>query len=332
MEDYEVLGVVGEGAHGIVLKARHILSQDTVAMKKISIKKLSKEGIPLAVIREVKALQHIEHKNIVYLIDTFPQGLSFVLVFEFMPFNLWEVLDTHKLSGAQAKRYFTMLLQGLAYLHSKRIMHRDLKPANLLISENGTLKIADFGLCRLIAKQRNPTYSHQVATRWYRAPELLYGARHYDQGVDLWAAGVIFAEMLISRPLFLGENDIDQLYQVVSSLGTPNEEIWPGSSQLPDYNKISFSDIKPVPMEQLIPTKVVGSHQFLAKFIVYDSNKRIPAQSALSDEYLCEIKPMPCELDGLPKLNSQFGSNATNSNDDGGRFNHMFQDLDSKQN
>ncbi|XP_021239598.1 cyclin-dependent kinase B1-1-like, partial [Numida meleagris] len=106
---------------------------------------------------------------------------------------------------------------------------QDLKPANLLIDGAGRLKLADFGLARVLAAPRGRPYSHQVATRWYRAPELLYGARHYDEGVDLWAVGCIFGELLNLSPLFPGENDIEQLCCVLRALGTPSPRAWPVS-------------------------------------------------------------------------------------------------------
>ena len=98
-------------------------------------------------------------------------------------------------------------------------MHRDLKPANLLISAKGELKIADLGLSRVFARNEGRLYSHQVATRWYRAPELLYGARKYTEAVDLWAIGCILGELLTFSPIFPGENDIDQLGLVIRTLG-----------------------------------------------------------------------------------------------------------------
>jgi cell cycle related kinase len=124
MNDYEVLGTVGEGAHGIVLKARHLINGDIVALKKVSVKKLEEEGIPIQLIREIKALQFVKHENIVDFIEVFPQGISFVMAFEFMPSNLWEILDAHKLSGAQAKCYMQMILRAVEYLHKNHILHR----------------------------------------------------------------------------------------------------------------------------------------------------------------------------------------------------------------
>ncbi|KAK2163637.1 hypothetical protein LSH36_76g06023 [Paralvinella palmiformis] len=188
MEQYSILGRIGEGAFGMVFKAKHKESGEVVALKKVPLKKLD-DGIPSNALREIKALQEIEENEyIVKLRDVFPHGTGFVLVFQYMLSDLAEVLRNadRPLTESQIKSYTIMLLKGVAFIHANNIMHRDLKPANLLISYTGQLKIADFGLARVFQNDGNRLYSHQVATRWYRAPELLYGARKYDQGVDLW--------------------------------------------------------------------------------------------------------------------------------------------------
>lgn len=147
-----------------------------------------------------------------------------------MPTDLSEVLRnaTDPLSQSQIKSYMVMLLKGIAHCHENNIIHRDVKPANLLVSADGILKLADFGLARIHSDDtiKRP-YSHQVCTRWYRAPELLYGARKYDTGIDIWGIGCIFGELLNHFPLFNGTNDIDQLSLVLSKLGTPTKESWP---------------------------------------------------------------------------------------------------------
>ncbi|XP_013788893.1 LOW QUALITY PROTEIN: cyclin-dependent kinase 20-like [Limulus polyphemus] len=280
MEKYTVTGHIGEGAHGIVLKARCLETGEIVALKKVPLKKLE-NGIPCSVLREIKALQQLDHANVVKLLDVFPYGSSVALVFEYMPTDLSVLLydpDT-PLTEAQVKAYMSMLLKGVDYCHSLGIMHRDLKPANLLISCTGWLKIADFGLACLLDNNPNKQYSHQVATRWYRAPELLYGARQYNQGVDLWAVGCIFGEMLNCFPLFRGDNDIEQLSLVLRALGTPDEQSWPGITELPDYNKISFPEYSVMPLEQLVPDVSNIARDLLSKFLVYDSDKRIEAAS-----------------------------------------------------
>lgn len=163
------------------------------------------------------------------LLDVFASGTGVVLVFEYMLGDLSQILRQQigPLGSSVVKSYMLMILRGVAYCHQNSIMHRDLKPANLLVGPTGILKLGDFGLARIYTADCERPLSHQVATRWYRAPELLYGARTYDCGVDLWAVGCIFGELLNNSPLFPGQNDIDQLFCVQSSLGTPTGETWP---------------------------------------------------------------------------------------------------------
>ncbi|XP_015916105.1 cyclin-dependent kinase 20 [Parasteatoda tepidariorum] len=300
MEFYSVIGRIGEGAHGIVLKAKHKESDETFALKKIPLKCLD-DGIPCVTLREVKALQQINNKNVVKLHDVFSYGAGVVLVFEYMPTDLSILLrDTENpLTDSQIKAYLIMILSGVAYCHNLGIMHRDLKPANLLVSFSGHLKIADFGQADLYNKGRT-NYSHQVATRWYRSPELLYGSRSYNEAVDLWAIGCIFGEMLNKFPLFRGENDIEQLCLVLQTLGTPSEEIWPEMVDLPDYNKISFPEYNPIPWEKLFPDATIAARDLLQQFLVYPSDKRIKADQALIHNYIFEYPRPCCECD-LPK-------------------------------
>ncbi|XP_054878167.1 cyclin-dependent kinase 20 isoform X2 [Poeciliopsis prolifica] len=279
MEQYSILGRIGEGAHGIVFQAKHIETGETVALKKVALRKLE-DGIPNQAVREIKALQEIEdNQHVVKLKDFFPHGTGFVLVFDFMLSDLSEVIKNSQrpLTPAQVKGYMMMLLKGVAFLHQNSIMHRDLKPANLLISSSGHLKVADFGLARLFSDQGERLYSHQVATRWYRAPELLYGARKYDEGVDLWAVGCIFGELLNSSPLFPGENDIEQLCCVLRVLGTPTRESWPEMVELPDYNKITFKENPAIPLEEVVPDTCPQAVDLLRRFLVYPSRRRCSA-------------------------------------------------------
>lgn len=300
MEQYKILGRIGEGAHGIVFKAKHIQSGEIIAIKKVPLRKLE-DGIPNQALREIKALQEIENQFVVQLIDVFPDGAGFVLVFEYMLSDLSEVLrnSDRPLTEAQVKSYMRMLLKGVAYCHENSIVHRDLKPANLLISSTGHLKIADFGLARVFSTEQDRLYSHQVATRWYRAPELLYGARKYDEGVDLWAVGCIFGELLNNSPLFPGENDIEQLCCVLRILGTPDETSWPGMTELPDYNKITFPEMPPIPLEKVVPDATCEALELLKKFLVYPSKSRVAAAEALLHPYFFK-EPLPAHHSELP--------------------------------
>ncbi|XP_071458657.1 cyclin-dependent kinase 20 isoform X2 [Marmota flaviventris] len=167
MDQYYILGRIGEGAHGIVFKAKHVETGEIVALKKVALRRLE-DGIPNQALREIKALQEIEdNQYVVQLKAVFPHGAGFVLAFEFMLSDLAEVVRhaQRPLAPAQVKSYLQMLLKGVAFCHANNIVHRDLKPANLLISASGQLKIADFGLARVFSPDGSRLYTHQVATR-----------------------------------------------------------------------------------------------------------------------------------------------------------------------
>ncbi|XP_003638842.1 cyclin-dependent kinase 20 isoform X10 [Canis lupus baileyi] len=301
MDQYCILGRIGEGAHGVVFKAKHVETGEIVALKKVALRRLE-DGIPNQALREIKALQEIEdNQHVVQLKAVFPHGAGFVLAFEFMLSDLAEVVRhaQRPLVQAQVKSYLQMLLKGVAFCHANNIVHRDLKPANLLISASGQLKIADFGLARVFSPDGSRLYTHQVATRWYRAPELLYGARQYDQGVDLWAVGCILGELLNGSPLFPGENDIEQLCCVLRILGTPSPQVWPEITELPDYNKISFKEQAPVPLEEVLPDASPQALDLLGRFLLYPPHQRISASQALLHQYFFTA-PLPAHPSELP--------------------------------
>ncbi|GIL84597.1 hypothetical protein Vretifemale_13254 [Volvox reticuliferus] len=187
------------------------------------------------------------------------------------------------------------LCRGLEALHAEGLMHRDVKPSNTLLSASaGAAKLADCGLARPLDGGERPAYTHAVATRWYRAPELLYGARAYGPAVDIWALGLVFAELLGLAPLIPGDNDIDQLGRVISTLGSM-EPVWPGVRELPDWGKIAFPPAEPVPLGQLLPGASVPALEFLARFLRYDPAQRITAAEAVRSGYLNRQSPLPAD-------------------------------------
>ncbi|KAJ4756211.1 Cyclin-dependent kinase 1 [Rhynchospora pubera] len=290
--------VLGEGTYGIVFKATDTQTNQTVAIKKIRLGN-QKEGINFTALREIKLLKELKDPNIIELIDAFPHKGNLHLVFEFMESDLEAVIRDRNivLSPADIKSYLQMTLKGLAFCHKKWVLHRDMKPNNLLIASDGQLKLADFGLARLFGSP-NPKFTHQVFARWYRAPELLFGSKQYGAGVDVWAAGCIFAELLLRRPFLQGTSDIDQLGKIFAALGTPKPSQWSDMVYLPDY--VEYQHVPAPPQRTLFPMASDDALDLLSKMFIYDPKARITAQQALEHRYFTSV-PAPTKPLLLPR-------------------------------
>ena len=247
MERYTKLEKVGEGTYGVVFKAKDRMTGEILALKKIRLE-AEDEGIPSTAIREISLLKELQHKNIVRLYDVVHTDRKLTLVFEFLDQDLKKYLDVNEkgLEPAVVKWFLYQLLHGVAYCHYHRVLHRDLKPQNLLINREGELKLADFGLARAFGIPVR-SYTHEVVTLWYRAPDVLMGSRRYSTPVDIWSIGCIFAEMANGRPLFAGTSDTDQLGRIYQSLGSPNEQVFPGFSDLPKFEEVRQMPTYPPP-------------------------------------------------------------------------------------
>ncbi|XP_053445346.1 cyclin-dependent kinase 7 isoform X4 [Eulemur rufifrons] len=203
------------------------------------------------------------------------------------------------LTPSHIKAYMLMTLQGLEYLHQHWILHRDLKPNNLLLDENGVLKLADFGLAKSFGSP-NRAYTHQVVTRWYRAPELLFGARMYGVGVDMWAVGCILAELLLRVPFLPGDSDLDQLTRIFETLGTPTEEQWPDMCSLPDY--VTFKSFPGIPLQHIFIAAGDDLLDLIQGLFLFNPCTRITATQALKTKYFSN-RPGPTPGCQLPRPN-----------------------------
>lgn len=217
------------------------------------------------------------------------------LVFEWMDKDLKKYTDT--VSGPMptklVKSYLYQLLRGMDYCHRRGIMHRDLKPQNLLVDRYGSLKIADFGLARAFMVPIRQ-YTHEVVTLWYRAPEILLGQKAYAPGVDMWSVGTIFAEMVTKRPLWPGDSEIDELYQIFRTLGTPTEKTWPGVTSLRDYSE-GFPKWPAKSLEKAVPGLCKQGYDLLGKMLAYDPAKRISCKDAMAHPYFDDLDKTPYE-------------------------------------
>jgi len=291
LDDFLKIEKIGEGTYGVVFKGKNKKTGEIVAMKKIRLES-EDEGVPSTAIREISLLKELQHPNIVCLQDVLMQEAKLYLIFEFLTMDLKKYMDTSIPKDGQMdpklmKSYTYQLLQGLLFCHQRRVLHRDLKPQNLLIDKNGCIKIADFGLARAFGIPVR-VYTHEVVTLWYRAPEVLLGSPKYSCPIDIWSIGTIFAEMVNRRPLFQGDSEIDQLFRIFRVLRTPNEELWPGVTQLPDF-KATFPNWTTINLKNSMKKLEPYGLELLEMMLVYDPSKRISAKKALLHPYFNDL-------------------------------------------
>jgi len=288
---YHKLSKLGEGTYGVVYKAHDITTGGIVALKKIRLE-AEEEGVPSTALREVSILKRLDHVNIVKLLCHIhrPEQHKLCLVFEFLDQDLKQHLDGLKkpMEPYRVREFSRQMLQGLLYCHQRRILHRDLKPQNLLIDNaTGTLKLADFGLARTIGLPQFRAYSREVITLWYRAPEILLGFQPYTAAVDVWSAACIIAEMASNRPLFISDCEVDLIFKIFRTMGTPTEEIWPGvNHQLSlQINNCAFPKV--FPPQNLAATISPDTHllELIKAMMVYDPSRRVTAKKALELQY-----------------------------------------------
>ncbi|XP_049645830.1 cyclin-dependent kinase-like 2 [Suncus etruscus] len=219
MEKYENLGLVGEGSYGMVMKCRNKNNGRIVAIKKF-LESDDDKMVKKIAMREIKLLKQLRHENLVNLLEVCKKKKRWYLVFEFVDHTMLDDLELfpNGLDYQLVQKYLFQIINGIGFCHSHNIIHRDIKPENILISQTGVVKLCDFGFARTLAAP-GEVYTDYVATRWYRAPELLVGDVKYGKAVDVWAIGCLVTEMLMGEPLFPGDSDIDQLYHITTCLG-----------------------------------------------------------------------------------------------------------------
>jgi len=275
---------LGEGTYGVVYKAIDRQTNEIVALKKIRLDS-EDEGVPATSIREISILKELKQAYIVRLIETIYHKNRLFLVFEFVDYDLKKYIDSINglMSPKLVQSYLYQMIVALNFCHERRILHRDLKPQNLLIDRKGTLKLADFGLGRAFAVPLR-SFTHEVVTLWYRAPEILLGGKIYATPIDMWSVGAIFAEMVTKNPLFPGDSEIDELYRIFRILGTPNEDVWPGVVDLPNY-KTTFPHWRASDITRIVPGLDANGYDLLGKMLEYDPAKRISAKRAMNHPY-----------------------------------------------
>lgn len=236
-------------------------------------------------------MKELKHENIVSLHDVIHTENKLMLVFEYMDKDLKKYMDSRgdrgQLDYVTIKSFMQQLLRGIAFCHENRVLHRDLKPQNLLINTKGQLKLADFGLARAFGIPVN-TFSNEVVTLWYRAPDVLLGSRTYNTSIDIWSAGCIMAEMYTGRPLFPGTTNDDQLQKIFRLMGTPSERSWPGISQFPEY-KPNFHNFATQSLHAILPQVDALGLDLLSKMLQLRPEMRISASEALRHAWFQDL-------------------------------------------
>ena len=283
---YEVLGVVGEGAYGIVYKCKNKETGKYVAIKKF--KEVGDELVKKTMKRELKMLQRLHHPNVVEFQDAFRRKGNLFLVFEFVDKNLLELLQEHPngLDPNLIRHLIYQLCKSIKYLHDQNIIHRDIKPENLLITDKMESKLCDFGFARLVS-ETNEKLTDYVATRWYRAPELLLSQGNYGKEVDYWAIGCIMGELVDGNPLFPGENELDQIHciqKVLGNLTDKQEEMFYNN---PIFNGKSLLNVtKPETLEKRYMGKFSKKAiSFMKGLLALDPKKRLNGNTVFKHAY-----------------------------------------------
>lgn len=289
---------LGEGTFGDVTKATDVETGRELALKKVRIARV-KEGVNMTALREMKLMKELRHENLAELYDVYMNKRNLILAFEYLPSDLEQVIrDTQHtaLPPARVKSFLAMTLRALGFIHDRYVCHRDVKPNNLLLARDGTLKLADFGLAREVGSP-DDRMTCQVFARWYRAPELLLGCRHYTFGVDMWAVGCILAEMLQRRPWLTSLSDLEQLEVIFERRGTPDVSNWPRARLLPNFFEQRRTE--PKDLRALFPQAPGDALSLLDSLTQLDPLKRPTAQSALSHHFLTD-PPLPEPKRSLP--------------------------------
>ena len=288
---YEVLGIVGEGAYGIVYKCLNKETNKYVAVKKF--KETQDKLVQKTMKRELAMLQMLHHENVVEFQESFVSKGNFFLVFEYVEKNLLEVLEESPrgLSPKLIRSLVFQMCKAVDYLHKNNMIHRDVKPENLLIDENLNLKLCDFGFARKVKLNKNnnniDTMTDYVATRWYRSPELLLSGGIYGPEVDYWAIGCIMGELADGNPMFPGEDEVDQLDCIIKILGNLPESLVNMYYENPIYNGKELLKIKkPETLEKrylgiLSPTAI----NFMKGLLELDPNKRLNGENVFKHKY-----------------------------------------------
>ena len=295
---YKIGEIIGNGAYGSVIYAYDLKNNINVAIKKL--KPITDIVDLKRVLREIIIMKYMKHENIVSLYDViFKVNLNpnikkigdCYLIMEKMDSDLQKIISSkQQLTDEHYQFILYQILRAIYYLHSANIIHRDFKPSNVLINEDCTIKICDFGMSRNL-KEDDLTLTEYVVTRFYRAPEIMLNSHHYSNKIDVWSVACTFAELLSKKYLFPGDNYLNQIKLIIEIVGSQTDEDlqFITNSNVKNYVK-QFKGIKRKNLEELLDYHYPLAIDLLNKMLVFNPNKRISIEECLNHEYLKEIR------------------------------------------
>lgn len=294
--------VIGNGSFGVVFQMKLLATGERAAIKKVLQDKRFKN-------RELHIMRQLKHENVVdlkyffYSNGTKKDEVYLNLVLEYIPETAYQVARTYSkmkqpFPMLHIKLYVYQIFRSLAYIHSLGICHRDIKPQNLLLNpQTGVLKLCDFGSAKvLVAGEPNVSY---ICSRYYRAPELIFGATDYTTAIDVWSAGCVMAELMLGQPMFPGESGVDQLVEIIKVLGTPTRvQI---EAMNPNYTDFRFPQIKARPWNKVFRARTPEDAIDLCSMLLeYTPVKRIELFPAMAHPFFDELRDPACNFGGRP--------------------------------
>lgn len=294
LRKYEILQRLGKGAYGVVWKAIDRKTKETVAVKKI-FDAFQNATDAQRTFREIMFLDSLQHDNVIKMKNVLRafNEKDIYIIFEYMETDLHAVVRARILEDIHKQYIIYQLLKTCKYLHSGGILHRDIKPSNLLLNSECLMKVADFGLARSIASLERagagarPVLTDYIATRWYRAPEILLGSTRYTKGVDLWSVGCILGELLGGRPMFPGTSTMNQLERIIAVTGLPSAaEVEAIGSPFAMHMLSNLGPIQPVSLQDMYPRAPPDALDMLRALLVFNPARRLTAEQALGLAYV----------------------------------------------
>jgi len=273
----------------------------------------NEEGFPVTAIREIKLLTSLGHDNIIKVKDiltsegNITRNDSVFIVFEYMDHDLAGIMrsldESHWFSECEIKCLMKQLLTGLQFLHRHNIIHRDIKSSNLLMNNKGELKIGDFGLARSLSNVEGAKYTNKVITSWYRPPEIILGQEVYGPEVDMWSVGCILGCLIIRKPVFYGDTELEVLEKIYQLIGTPTENTYPDIVKLPFFLKFTFNQVYESQLSIKFSKSPNGSLNLLERLFCFDPKVRITAEESLLSPFFL-LDPLPCKPNELREFQS----------------------------